>query len=171
MQPIHTIKYALVLSWFCCACNTRMPTKVADKNGDKVYRSDDDDTSMANAMAKAKSSLRQFDAAYDAADTSIYDGSLKVRFLYPGNSYEYLWLALFKHEKGIYYGIVANTPVYTQLVKENDTVAVPADSVYDWMYWKAGKLHGGYTIRALRNNMTPEERKEFDTQTPIDFAD
>lgn len=167
----HSIRYALILLLLLYACNTRMPTKVADKNGDKVYHSDDGDTSMANAMAKAKASLRQFDAAYASADTGIIASSVKVRYPYPGNGYEYLWLEVFKHKNGLYYGIVANTPVYTKLVKENDTVAVPADSVYDWMYYQAGRLHGGYTIRALRNNMTPEERKEFDTETPIDFAD
>jgi len=33
------------------------------------------------------------------------------------------------------------------------------------MYLENGKLFGGYTIRVLRNNMSEEERKQFDSES------
>ena len=36
------------------------------------------------------------------------------------------------------------------------------NEISDWMYIKNSVLHGGYTIRLLRDRMTEEERKEFD---------
>jgi uncharacterized protein YegJ (DUF2314 family) len=40
-------------------------------------------------------------------------------------------------------------------------VSVNPDEISDWVYIKNGKLVGGYTIRAHYNELTPQEKQEF----------
>jgi uncharacterized protein YegJ (DUF2314 family) len=46
-------------------------------------------------------------------------------------------------------------------------VKTAKNEISDWMYVENKKLIGGYTIRVLRDNMPPEERREFERSVPF----
>jgi uncharacterized protein YegJ (DUF2314 family) len=47
-------------------------------------------------------------------------------------------------------------------VKAGDLVSVNPDEITDWVFVDNGKLAGGYTIRAHYNELSPEQKKQFD---------
>ena len=46
-------------------------------------------------------------------------------------------------------------------------VTVEPSKISDWMFVQNGRLVGGYTLRVLRDAMSPSERKEFDKNVPF----
>ena len=53
-------------------------------------------------------------------------------------------------------------------VKNGDSEEVEPSKISDWMFVDEGKLVGGYTLRVLRDSMSPAERAEFDKS--VDFV-
>jgi uncharacterized protein YegJ (DUF2314 family) len=66
------------------------------------------------------------------------------------------------HANNAFAGVVANEPVDLKRIRLGERVTVPLESVSDWMAVDRGRLIGGYTIRALRDRMTSDERILFD---------
>ena len=66
-------------------------------------------------------------------------------------------------------GIIANEPVYTDKVQLGDTIKVNRASISDWMYYDEGKVVGGFTIRAIRDALSPEEQAAFDAENGLIF--
>jgi uncharacterized protein YegJ (DUF2314 family) len=85
--------------------------------------------------------------------TDISDGSV-----------EHLWVAnLKKDEKGQLYGEIANEPVDIQCVELGQYIRIYEDVISDWMIVESsGRLIGGYTIRAIRDELPETEVPEFD---------
>jgi uncharacterized protein YegJ (DUF2314 family) len=61
-------------------------------------------------------------------------------------------------------GRVDNRPQKIRGVKIGQLVSVNPNEISDWVYIDNGKLVGGYTIRAHYNELTPDQKKEFDRQ-------
>ncbi len=47
-------------------------------------------------------------------------------------------------------------------VKLGDPATVNPNEISDWMYIEGDVLKGGYTIRVLAKEYTPQQRKEFE---------
>jgi uncharacterized protein YegJ (DUF2314 family) len=47
------------------------------------------------------------------------------------------------------------------------TDVVVAERISDWMYVHEGRLVGGYTIRVMRDRLSPAERLRFDQGLPF----
>jgi uncharacterized protein YegJ (DUF2314 family) len=67
-------------------------------------------------------------------------------------------------------GIVGNDPVYVKNIKMGDTVSVETENISDWMIIDNGKLLGGFTIYVLRNNLSENERKQFDAEKGFEMG-
>ena len=115
-------------------------------------------------MRKARATLPQFLEAMQHHDSSSYNFAVKLPFA-DGTEKEYIWLGEPMFENGKWYGTVDNTPEYTHEVKQGEKVAFDTAKVADWNYTRNGELIGGYSVRLLRNRMTPEEQVEFDKST------
>ena len=90
---------------------------------------------------------------------------MKKKFEENGNI-EHIWIGnIQKIESGKYIGVIDNLPEKIKSVKLGDTVQIEKKEISDWMYIKKSELHGGYTIRLLRERMTEEERKKFDAES------
>lgn len=50
-------------------------------------------------------------------------------------------------------------------------MAVPLSQISDWLFATRGKTYGGFTIQAMRSEMTNKERKEHDKAWGFDFGD
>lgn len=122
-----------------------------------------DDREMNLAIKKAKETFNQFDTAYKNGNFDSSTFLLKVRFQINENG-EHIWVSDLVGKNGSYSGIIDEDAVYSDTIKAGRKVTVTQDNLSDWMYVNnEGVLEGGYTIRALRNKMSAEERASFDS--------
>lgn len=78
-----------------------------------------------------------------------------------------IWTTPVRIEAGKYYGTLDNEPYQIKKYVVGDEINIPVDQISDWMYVDDGKLVGGYTLRVVRDSLTEEQRKEFDTTIPF----
>ena len=126
------------------------------------------DAEMNRAMTKARETIGDFLKRLDHPPASQTYLSLKVR-LEEDDVVEHIWLNTVSHSNGWFAGIVGNDPVDLKKIKLGDRVSVHLDHVSDWMAVDGGHLIGGYTLRVLRDRMTPDERKALDQKLNLVF--
>jgi len=134
---------------------------------DQVQGVASDDAEMLAAINKARRSIAQFFEALTHPKPRQESFLLKVAFT-EGDQVEHLWLADLNLSAGKPEGVVASEP---RLEKLRFKQEVEFDPTYisDWMYVDHGRLVGGYTTRLLRERMSSEERKKFDSSVPYTF--
>lgn len=115
---------------------------------DPVILVEDENKAMQQAIKNARNSLDYFLklAATPAAGSSTYSLKVAIR---DGEHVEHMWLTPFKQQDGKFVGMVNNDPRYVKNVKLGQPHSFTRDKISDWMYRKDGKLHGGFTTRAL----------------------
>jgi uncharacterized protein YegJ (DUF2314 family) len=112
------------------------------------------DPEMAAAIAKARASLPLFWASYETPKPSEDGHSLKVRFPYPPNNGEHIWMAEVKKlPDGRYSGRFANDPVHLPGRQFDDLVEFTEADISDWMFTRNYKIVGGETNRVLLKSM------------------
>lgn len=155
---------------FFISCNS--PAKTADKISDEsnVRRVFSDDEEMNNAINKAKQTFTQFDTAFKNGHFDPGSFYLKVRFDVPSGG-EHIWADSIYIQNGTYYGVLDEDAVDTDEVKAGDKVKITKENLSDWMYADDGLLVGGYTIRVLRNRMSPQEMASFDSSYFLKIKD
>lgn len=124
------------------------------------------DTAMNAAIIEAHRTLGTFNQALTSHNPNYDYFALKVLFPTPKGG-ENLWVSDITFNKGTYKGIVNNVPEESKDVNIGDTVIIDNNRISDWMFVEAGKLHGGYTVRLLRNRMTEEEKNTFDRENGL----
>lgn len=129
------------------------------------------DVEMNKAIEAARSSLPQFEEAMRSNNPQYDLFALKVVFPDQVRGYEHIWITDLILENGQYRGLVGNEPQYTIVVEVGQEITVDTEKISDWMYVEDGKLRGGYTLRVLRNRMSPHERSEFDRSLGIIIED
>lgn len=120
----------------------------------------DDDPGMRAAYAKARKTLPDFWArvARPAAGELF---SVKLRYVARSGGDELIWAnhpVLLGRQVT---AVIDNEPVDIQGLKIGDRVTVSVDRVVDWIINRGGKIHGGYTIRALLPHVSPQEAAEL----------
>lgn len=131
-----------------------------------VYEVDIENKEMLNAVIMAKNTFSEFELAIKSNHPDFKNFTLKKPFESPEGD-EHLWIKeiMFYAKKNKYVGIIADVPMHTEKVKMNDIVEIDKNEISDWMYFENNVVKGGYTLRVLRNNMTAEDRKLFDTES------
>ncbi|RZL36523.1 MAG: DUF2314 domain-containing protein [Pedobacter sp.] len=147
-----------------CILNCNSNNKVERKNEPTIYSVDEDDAEMNKAMKTAKQTLDSFNYALKNNTRIFTFFGLKKRFV-ENDDVEHIWIGNVKFENGKYFGVIDNLPEKIKDVKIGDTVEIGKSEISDWMYIKNSQLHGGYTIRLLRNRMSELERKKFDRES------
>ena len=130
-----------------------------------------DDAFMNLAINKAKSTIGEFDKALKSNNPAYTDFAIKKRYKTTADGGEHMWIAGIELINGNYKGVVNNDAEETTEVKYGDTVIVRKDEISDWMYLDNNVLRGGYTIRAVRNRMTKEERMKMDKESYYKIED
>ena len=135
------------------------------ENEPTIYKVGEDDAEMNKAIEKAKQTLDSFDYAFKNNSRVFTFFGLKKRFEENGNV-EHIWIGNIQGEtNGKYVGVIDNLPEKIKSIKLGDTIEIDKKDISDWMYLKNSELHGGYTIRLLRERMTVDERKKFDAES------
>ncbi len=120
------------------------------------------DAAMAKAMAEARATLPKFWDALaraDPGDTKFY---VKIRFPHgAGSDGELIWAGSVVRDGDQVTATIDNEPRHVPNLKHGQRVAVPIARVSDWMFTRAGKLHGAYTVRVLLPRMQPAQADGF----------
>jgi uncharacterized protein YegJ (DUF2314 family) len=134
---------------------------------DRVITVQDDDPKMNAAIAKARETvLAQFVPALKSPKPTQSEFSVKMMFT-ENKKFEHMWLASVRFDGQKFHGKVSNDPNSVKTVKFGQNVSVAPNEISDWMYVENRKLKGGFTIRVLRDKMSPDERKQFDEAAPF----
>jgi uncharacterized protein YegJ (DUF2314 family) len=123
----------------------------------------DDDAEMNRAVKKARKTVGEFIAAVQHPTTTQRDFEVKKPFVYKGGV-EHIWLSNIEFHGGHFHGRVDNQPNHLPDVKMGDRVSVKVNEITDWSYVDKDTLVGGYTIRILVRDLTPEQKKIFESE-------
>ena len=156
----------LLLFFSICILSCNSNKKIERENEPTIYNVEEDDAEMNKAIEKAKKTIDSFDYAFKNYPKVFTFFSLKKKFEEDGNV-EHIWIGNIQGEtNGKYVGVIDNLPEKIKNVKLGDTIEIDKKDISDWMYLKNNsELHGGYTIRLLRERMTEDERKKFDAES------
>lgn len=133
---------------------------------DKTIHVKEDDAKMNAAIAKARATVNEFIAAHKAPKPGQSGFSIKMDFVDAGK-HEHMWLEKVTYDGKKFHGLVNNEPSMVKNVKMGQQASVEPGKVSDWMYIDRGTLRGGYTIRVLRDGLSPQERATFDKEMPF----
>lgn len=116
-----------------------------------------DDPAMQAAHAEAQRTFSAYlrAAAAPAPGTQNYMVKVKIADRF---GVEHFWVKDVGRDGAGFAGVIDNAPVTVKSVKLGQRYAFGADDISDWMYMKDGKIHGGYTIRALAPKLPPEKQ-------------
>jgi uncharacterized protein YegJ (DUF2314 family) len=144
----------------------RSETRTNTADEPELYNVPNQHAAMRDAVTKAQKTVHQFIDALEHPAPGETDFEVKKPFVQSGEV-EHIWFSDVKFLGGRFQGAVDNVPEEIKGLKLGQVVSVNPDEISDWMYIKSGKLVGGYTIRAHYNELTPEQKQEFDRS--VDF--
>lgn len=84
---------------------------------------------------------------------------------------EHMWINDIMFDGDEIKGTLINTPNELTNVENGDEVTIPLNQISDWLFATRGKTYGGFTIQAMRSDMSKEERAEHDEAWGLDFGD
>ncbi len=129
-----------------------------------------DDVHMKEAIAKARGSVEQFIAAFGEPAARQRSFAVIVAVI-DGKLMEQLWVDVESYTDGQFTGRIANDPYQVRNVRLGDRIVVDKERISDWMFVDRGQLVGGFTIRALRAQLSGAELATFDATLPFVIAD
>ena len=135
--------------------------KATRGNGTPVaYDVDENDQAMERASARARRNVGRFIAALQNPKPGQRDFQVNKLFV-QGNEGEHLWLSDVKFTGNRFVGNLDNQPGKITGLKVGNPESVNPDEISDWSYVDNGQLVGGYTIRELYSELSPQEQEEF----------
>ena len=123
----------------------------------------ENDAAMDQATRHARRRVDKFIAALQHPAPGQRDFQVKKLFIKDGKG-EHIWLADVKFVGNRFVGVVDNRPANIPGLKVGAKASVNPDEISDWSYVDNGRLVGGYTIRVLYSELTPQERADFEKQ-------
>lgn len=163
---------SLLSIWVFCfmvACNQGDETpKTETKNKlDQLT-----EQAIEKGILTAKKTLQKdFLDVFEAKDDKNYNYSVKMNFK-SFTEEEHIWLDNLRYDNSnALVGFLANEPKKHTHIKAGDQLKVVFEDVVDWMYLRDDVLHGGYTIKALREHMTDAQKAAFDEKSGFKIID
>jgi uncharacterized protein YegJ (DUF2314 family) len=141
------------------------------KEKDNLVFFSHDDAKMNAAIHQAQETLPVFWAKLDKHDPAISGVLIKVGLPNTHQSLEHIWMTVESHSGLAVRGRLANDPIDLPQLHHRDELSVETSKITDWAYTKAGKQYGGFTIRAMLDSATPDERREIEetlAPTPLE---
>ncbi|MEH0154202.1 DUF2314 domain-containing protein [Limibacter armeniacum] len=139
------------------------PLSIFGQDADKpsTYKTVSGDPEMEEAIASAKATFDEFVKALEEKDEKNTFFSIKLPFK-TSTGHEHIWLSYIEKREGAFWGLIDNLPNHISGFEIGDRVKIDPEAISDWFYINRGKLIGGYTIRVIRDRMSPKEREQFD---------
>jgi uncharacterized protein YegJ (DUF2314 family) len=129
--------------------------------GPEYFQVTKDHAAMHLAVQEARKSVKKFIAALKHPGSGQQDFEVKKPFV-QGDQVEHIWLSDVQFVGNHFQGHIDNQPRKIPGLKMGQLVTVKPNEISDWMYIDNGTLVGGYTVRAHYNELTPQQKQEFD---------
>ena len=136
---------------------------VSDPN---IVSVQDDDDRMIAATALARSSVSTFIEALKNPMPGYSGFAVKIA-LRGDPEDEHVWVNRIRFDGELFHGILGNQPATATSSKLGDRASARPSEISDWMYLQGRVLVGGYTIRAIRDGLSADERLAFDRSAPF----
>lgn len=131
--------------------------------GSTYYQVPRDHAAMHRAVHEARRTVKKFIVALKHPTAGQTDFEVKKPFI-QGNEVEHIWLSNVEFVGNRFQGRVDNQPRKIRGLKLGQLVSVNPNEITDWLYVDNGKLIGGYTVRAHYDELSPEQKQEFDRE-------
>ena len=119
-----------------------------------------DHAAMHSAVVHARKTVGKFITALQHPAQGQKDFEVKKPFIQNGHV-EHIWLSDVQFVGNRFQGRVDNQSRKIRGVKVGQLVSVNPNEISDWLYIDNGKLVGGYTVRVLYSELSPQEKQEF----------
>jgi uncharacterized protein YegJ (DUF2314 family) len=129
----------------------------------QVFNVDRHNDAMKRAVHQARRTVGVFIQALRHPAGGQSDFEVKKPFR-QGDVVEHLWLSDVSFRGNRFHGHVDNVPRKIKGPKMGDRVTVNPNEISDWAFINNGRLVGGYTIRVLYAELSPEGRKQLDDE-------
>ena len=139
---------------------------VMRRTADKVVPVPADDPEMQAAIERARQTLQEFIEAFQTQDKKERRFLVKAPFEEDG-IVEHMWVADLTIRRDSFDGVLADEPESIKGLKFKQPVTVKQNRISDWMIVEDGTAKGVYTIKVLRNRMSPKERADLDRTLPF----
>jgi uncharacterized protein YegJ (DUF2314 family) len=116
---------------------------------------------MNAAIEKSRATMPEFVQALGSPKPSQTGFSIKTP-ISDGTHTEHMWLHPITFDGRRFLGTINNVPERVTGVRLGSKRSISPDQISDWMYLESNRLVGGYTIRVVRNKLSPKEREDFD---------
>lgn len=169
--------FCLMALFFCfaIACNQNADAAKKSKtakaeNASKLNKTTE--RAIEKGIDKAKKSLQKdFLDVFESKDDKNYNYSIKMAFR-SFTEEEHIWLDNIRYDNSnTLIGFLANEPKKLTHIKAGDQLKIVFEDIVDWMYLRDDVLHGGYTIKAVRENMTSAQKAAFDEKSGFKIED
>ncbi len=118
---------------------------------------------MKRAVHEARRTVGVFIQALEHPAAGQADFEVKKPFR-QGDVVEHMWLADVTFSGNRFHGRVDNMPRKITGVKMGDRVSVNPNEISDWAFVENGRLVGGYTIRVLYAELSPEGKAALEKE-------
>lgn len=143
-----------------------------------IFFADGENPKMIEAFKKAQETFKYFWRELSWEYRRIIPGldvaCVKLAFTQNINGetvVEHMWINDVNFDGVTIYGVLVNQPNDLTNVNNGDEVQIPVNQISDWLFAIDGKTYGGYTIQAMRSEMSNDERKDHDEAWGLDFGD
>jgi|EndMetStandDraft_3_1072993.scaffolds.fasta_scaffold50294_4 uncharacterized protein YegJ (DUF2314 family) len=119
------------------------------------------DPEMEAAKAQARASLGHFWEKFAAPGADEGGFAIKVALPYGANSTEHIWTKDIERKEGRISAVINNVPRDVKTVRLGERIEVAEAQISDWMYLRAGKMVGNYTMRPLLKRMPPQDAARY----------
>jgi uncharacterized protein YegJ (DUF2314 family) len=123
---------------------------------------------MQLAVKEARKTVEKFITALEHPGPGQQDFEVKKPFI-QGNQVEHIWLSDVRFIGNRFQGQIDNQPRKIGGLKVGQIVSVSPRDISDWLYIDNGKLVGGYTVRVHYNELSPQQKQEFDRHANFKF--
>ena len=143
-----------------------------------IFNAENSDPAMHRAIQSARHNFKYFwrEIVWDnrriVPALEIYAAKIAFSENINGEEVgEHMWVGNLFFDGTTLYGTLFNDPERLTQLHSGDNIAVPLSQLSDWLFVCDGVVHGGFTIQALRAQMSEAERQEHDAAWGINFGD
>jgi uncharacterized protein YegJ (DUF2314 family) len=129
----------------------------------RVFDVDQHNLAMKRAVHQARRTVGVFIQALGRPAPGQSDFEVKKPFR-QGDVVEHMWLSDITFKGNRFHGYIDNIPRKIKGVKMGDKVSVNPNEISDWAFVENGRLVGGYTIRVLYSELSPEGRAALEKE-------
>ncbi|HMR04604.1 MAG TPA: DUF2314 domain-containing protein [Polyangiaceae bacterium] len=138
-----------------------------------VFMFDSEDPSMEAASVAARKTFRYFwrELSWEARRiVPGFDLTIAKAAFAEGDKVEHMWFSEIDFDGERVYGTLLNSPNELRDLHAGDDVAIALGHLEDWMLAGAAVL-GGFTVHAMRSQMSDEDRSSHDQAWGLPFGD